>query len=155
MKPYLALSILAIAVWMCSAGCSAGAPSSVAPTAAATAEREVAVGIKAVDETPPIDETATATPMVPLPETKIPAEARQAVRLAIEDLVKRIGTRAATIQLIAVEAVQWSDTSLGCPKENTAYAQVITPGFRVTLKARGVEYEYHTDEGRFAVLCKP
>jgi hypothetical protein len=152
MKSYLALMSLVIAAIMC-AGCSAGAPAAATP--AVTSERTVAVGIKSVAETPPAGETAVVTPRAPLPEAKIPAEARRAVRLAIEDLVKRLGVRAAAIQLLAVEAVQWSDTSLGCPKEDTAYAQVITPGFRVMLYARGVEYEYHTDEGRFVVLCRP
>jgi hypothetical protein len=83
-----------------------------------------------------------------------PAEAREAVRLAIEDLIKRRGLRAPDIRLLRVEAVEWSDTSLGCPQADMVYAQVITPGFRVTLWARGLEYEYHTDEGRFAVWCE-
>jgi hypothetical protein len=34
------------------------------------------------------------------------------------------------------------------------YAQVITPGFRVVLEAEGKQYLYHTDQGRFVVLCQ-
>jgi hypothetical protein len=34
------------------------------------------------------------------------------------------------------------------------YAQVITPGYRVVLEAGGQRYEYHTDTGRFVVLCE-
>jgi hypothetical protein len=33
------------------------------------------------------------------------------------------------------------------------YLQVITPGFRVRLQAQVQVYEYHTDQGRNAVLC--
>lgn len=82
-------------------------------------------------------------------------EAKPAVRLAVEDLAGRLGLAPEAIQLASVEAVEWSDTSLGCPQPGMMYAQVITPGFRVVLEAGGKRYEYHTDEGRFAVLCQP
>ncbi len=55
--------------------------------------------------------------------------------------------------MVAVEAVEWSDISLGCPQPGMRYARVRTPGFRLVLQA-GKEYEYHTDIGRFAVLCE-
>jgi hypothetical protein len=50
--------------------------------------------------------------------------------------------------------VDWSDTSLGCPEPGMMYAQVITPGFLVMIEAEGQQYEYHTDESRFVVLCE-
>lgn len=84
----------------------------------------------------------------------VPVEAREAVRLATEDLAKRLGLRAAAIRPVRVQAVDWSDTSLGCPKPDMVYAQVITPGFVVILSAQGAEYEYHTDAGRFVVWCE-
>jgi hypothetical protein len=34
------------------------------------------------------------------------------------------------------------------------YAQVITPGFRVVMEAKGHNYEYHTDEHSSVVLCQ-
>jgi hypothetical protein len=49
------------------------------------------------------------------------------------------------ITVVDYEAVEWPDTSLGCPKEGEFYAQVITPGYRVTLSIAGQEVEYHTD----------
>jgi hypothetical protein len=91
--------------------------------------------------------TPEATEVEPL------AGAEQVVQLAQKDLVQRLGLAAEAIQLVSVEAVEWSDTSLGCPQPGMMYAQVITPGFRVVLKAKGQTYEYHTDTGRFAVLC--
>ncbi len=55
-----------------------------------------------------------------------------------------------------MEAVDWSDASLGCPEPGQVYAQVITPGYRVLLEAAGKEYEVHTDQiGRSAVICGP
>jgi hypothetical protein len=76
------------------------------------------------------------------------------VRLAKEDLAQRLGLAVGQIQLVSVEVVEWSDTSLGCPQPGMMYAQVITPGYRVVLEAEGQRYEYHTDTGNYVVLCQ-
>jgi hypothetical protein len=83
-----------------------------------------------------------------------PAGAQEVVRLAKEDLAQRLKLAPDDIQLVSVEAVDWSDTSLGCPQPGMMYAQVITPGYRVVLEAEGKQYNYHTDEGQFVVLCE-
>ena len=49
--------------------------------------------------------------------------------------------------LLSAEAVTWPDASLGCPRPNTDYIQVETPGFQITLLANGGRYTYHTDLG--------
>jgi hypothetical protein len=87
-------------------------------------------------------------------EVTPPPEAQEVVRLAKEDLAQRLKLAPDDIQLVSVEAVDWSDTSLGCPQPGMMYAQVITPGFRVILEARGQRYQYHTDTGQFVVLCE-
>jgi hypothetical protein len=87
-------------------------------------------------------------------EVTPPPGAQEVVRLAKEDLAQRLGVAVDQIQLVSVEAVNWSDTSLGCPQPGMMYAQVITPGYRVVLEAGGKQYDYHTDEGRFVVLCE-
>jgi hypothetical protein len=96
---------------------------------------------------------SAATEGEPLADAKPPAAA-EAVKLAKEDLTKRLGVATEAIRLVSVEAVDWSDASLGCPQPGMMYAQVITPGFLVTIEAEGQQYEYHTDEGRFVVLCE-
>ena len=53
------------------------------------------------------------------------------------------------------EAIEWGDTSLGCPKDGEFYAQVITPGYRATLDVKGEAHEYHTDEIDRAIRCDP
>ena len=53
-----------------------------------------------------------------------------------------------------MEAVEWSDASLGCPQEGFMYAQVITPGYLIILEAQGEQYEYHTDQTTNVVLCQ-
>ncbi len=51
--------------------------------------------------------------------------------------------------------VEWNDTSLGCPMPGMAYAQVITPGFRLVFEYQGQQSEYHTDQdGSNVVTCE-
>jgi len=57
------------------------------------------------------------------------------------------------ISLVSAEPAQWRDTSLGCPRAGMVYAQVITPGYKIVLKALGKEYEFHTDRAEAVVLC--
>jgi len=83
----------------------------------------------------------------------LPSGARQVVQLAKEDLARRLDLSPEAIKVVSVEAVEWPDTSLGCPKPGMMYAQVITPGYRVVLEVKGETYEYHTDEGRSVVAC--
>lgn len=57
------------------------------------------------------------------------------------------------ISLVAVETMQWRDSSLGCPREGMQYLQVITPGYSILLQAGDKQYEFHTDTGTAVVLC--
>lgn len=67
-------------------------------------------------------------------------------------LIERAKTEVATIarssvesvQVVSVEAVDWSDSSLGCPKGGMMYAQVITPGYKIVLESDGRTYEFHS-----------
>lgn len=91
----------------------------------------------------------TSTPT----EVEPPAGAEQAVRLARINLAQKLGLEPEAIKLLSVEAVEWRDTSLGCPQPGMIYAQVITPGFRVMLAVGRRTYQYHTDRGQVAVSC--
>ena len=52
-------------------------------------------------------------------------------------------------------SVTWSDASLGCPQEGFAYAQVITPGYKLLFSHEGAVYAVHTnDDGSHAVVCE-
>ena len=75
------------------------------------------------------------------------------VSRAVSDLMQRLGVLEEEIQFVSVEAVEWSDSSLGCPQEGMAYAQVMTPGYEIILQANGEEYRYHSDKEQFMVLC--
>jgi hypothetical protein len=96
--------------------------------------------------------TPTSTPEAA--GVEMPAGSEQVIRLAQEDLAQKLGLAPEAVRLVSVKAVEWPDASLGCPQPGMMYAQVITPGFHVVLKAQGQTYEYHTDRGQSVVLCE-
>ena len=57
-------------------------------------------------------------------------------------------------RLVSSEGVGWSDASLGCPKEGYAYAQVLTPGYKLVFDRAGTSYPVHTNsDGSHMVIC--
>ena len=77
-----------------------------------------------------------------------------AVEQAREDLACRKGADKGLITAVKIEAVDWPDTSLGCPQPDMVYAQVITPGFRIVLSCADRTYVYHSDRGNRVVYCE-
>ena len=61
------------------------------------------------------------------------------------DLAARIGVPPDAIKKRSTRPAVWPDASLGCPKPDTMYAQVETPGFEIELEANGKTYQYHSD----------
>ena len=79
----------------------------------------------------------------------------QVVAAAKEHLANELGIASGDVTAMAVEPVEWSDASLGCPEPGKAYAQVITPGYRIVFEAGQKEYELHTDQsGQAIVICE-
>ena len=74
--------------------------------------------------------------------------------LARRDRSKRLGIPLEQIEFLSAEEVTWRDAALGCPQPGMFYAQVLSPGYRLLLKAAGVVYTYHTDLGGFAIWCE-
>ena len=122
-------------------------------------------------ETPSTEPTAGASPLspraTPSPEISQQAESpvatpaqgsegpAEAVEAAKARLVSELDIPTEEIEVVSVESVEWSDTSLGCPEPGQLYAQVITPGYRIKLRAGDRVHEVHTDRsGRAAVLCE-
>jgi hypothetical protein len=71
-----------------------------------------------------------------------------------DDLSQRARVNREAIAVIEVEAVDWGDSSLGCPEPGQAYLQVITPGYRLVLTAAGEEHHYHTRDTDHAIYCE-
>ncbi|MGD8603756.1 MAG: hypothetical protein PVF49_04200 [Anaerolineales bacterium] len=76
------------------------------------------------------------------------------VELAVRDLAFRTQQELNDIGVISIESVEWPDSGLGCPMPGVDYAQVLTPGYRITLKADGQLYTYHTNTEQSLVLCQ-
>jgi cytoskeletal protein RodZ len=129
----------------------------------------------AVDVTPTDEPSPTAAPHTPSPTPEeaptsppepspsappqaapeVPEDARAAVAWARQDLASRLNVSVEGIALVSIEAVEWRDSSLGCPQPGQMYLQVITPGYRFVLRADDATYEYHSARGADqAVLCE-
>ncbi len=64
------------------------------------------------------------------------------------------GVTPSEIKVVNVEKGEWSDGSLGCPEEGKTYTQAVVPGYKITLEAKGEQFEYHTNEdGAQIALC--
>ncbi|MBX7236156.1 MAG: hypothetical protein K1X65_17365 [Caldilineales bacterium] len=110
------------------------------------------------DMTPP---PAVSTPS-PAPTEAIvgqpaaPADALQvAGAAAVQVVASALGLSPAEITVTAIEEMEWSDASLGCPQPGYAYAQVITPGYRATVQAGGQTYAVHMDDQGYGLVCPP
>ncbi|MBM3949342.1 MAG: protease modulator HflC [SAR202 cluster bacterium] len=69
-------------------------------------------------------------------------------------LAADLGTDPQAPFLVGFEAVDWPDSSLGCPKEGESYAEVVVPGYRIVLEHEGAQYEFHsTQKGEQLLRC--
>jgi len=85
------------------------------------------------------------TPLATVPPQTLNDRQQQARQV----LAERLSAPVDSLALVSDEPVSWSDASLGCPEEGMMYAQVITPGHRITFSYQGERYEVHTsrDDG--------
>ena len=84
----------------------------------------------------------------PDPESR----ARDAVQA---DLVKNFNVTPTNIEFLSSVPKDWPDSSLGCPRPDEFYLQVITPGYQIQVrdKATNTRYDYHTDQKGRVVMC--
>ncbi len=68
--------------------------------------------------------------------------------LALTTLSGHLSRPAEEIEVVSVTAIDWRDSSLGCPKPDRSYLQVITPGHYAVLRHRGTSYRVHMANGR-------
>jgi hypothetical protein len=76
------------------------------------------------------------------------------IESAKTDLAGRLSIPESQIKTIEAREAVWPDASLGCPQPETAYAQIPTPGYIVSLIYSGNEYEYHVDIHGNALHCE-
>ena len=116
------------------------------------------------DEETRTTETATAMPAAdsgtptlqlntpePTANETVPGEIEAAARKLLADELK---VEEGNFKLDSSEGMAWSDASLGCPKEGMAYAQVITPGYKLIFNLAGTSHAVHTNsDGSHMVIC--
>jgi hypothetical protein len=71
-----------------------------------------------------------------------------------EDLAGRLALAVDAIEVAELTEVEWSDSSLDCPQPEMSYLPVITPGYRIVLRANGQAYEYHSNRDTYFILCE-
>jgi hypothetical protein len=75
------------------------------------------------------------------------------VEKAKEDLAKRLSIHLTEIVVVEAAEVTWPDSSLGCPQNGMAYAEVLTQGYLIRLEYAKKQYEYHAGKGTEATYC--
>ena len=127
---------------------------SVAGTATPTLSTEIAEPVSPVSPISPVSPSKEGS-MSKTDNVEPIKGSEKALAAAIDDLSKQSSVPPDEIILVSMEAVEWSDASLGCPQEGYMYAQVITPGYLIVLEANDEQFTYHTDEeGNSIVPCE-
>ncbi len=92
----------------------------------------------------------------PRPEvSQSPNESTSLVRLAKADAAQKFNLDEADIKVEQLSQISWNDSSLGCPKPEGVYLQVITPGWKIKLNSGNNIYEYHSDQSRVIYCDNP
>lgn len=61
-------------------------------------------------------------------------------------LVQELDVPSTSVMFVGAEHVEWPNACLGAARGNELCAQMITPGYRVTLEVNGETHVLHTDE---------
>lgn len=91
--------------------------------------------------------------MTPSIQPPIGAGLQKLIESSRQDLAGRLSISGDEIVLLEAISVTWPDSSLGCPQEGMAYAQVLTPGYLIRLQAGDSEYEYHAGRSSTVIYC--
>ena len=80
----------------------------------------------------------------------------EAVRLATRTLGEHLGIDEQLVTLDEVVAVDWPNSSLGCPEPGRTCAPIVMSGYRVTLAVQDDErtHQVHV-AGTRALVCEP
>jgi len=106
------------------------------------------------------DETTTTATTVPSVTSTtggsdIDPGLNSVIPIAVTDLAERLGLPESEIEVTAAYLVTWPDASLGCPEPGMQYAQVVTDGAVIELRANDTTYSYHMGGSRYRpFLCE-
>jgi hypothetical protein len=94
-----------------------------------------------------------ATPPPPSGEGMDSKTRTEAFEAAVKDLADKIGAPKSDVAGVSQEDVTWPDSCLGCARTGELCAQVLTPGYKLTLRVRDATYVYHSNRGDRVRLC--
>lgn len=77
----------------------------------------------------------------------------QLIERAKADLAGRLTAAPEAIQVQSVKPTQFNDASLGVPEEGKTYAQVLTPGYIISLRVGQQIYRYHGGSNRVVFVA--
>jgi hypothetical protein len=96
---------------------------------------------------------ATEIPTVLSPTPVSGGDYPEVVLKARDALASKLGISVDQITVVNIEPVEWRDGCLGVSNPRMMCTMMITPGYRVILRADGSDYEYHTDSRSAVVLA--
>ncbi|MBA3255785.1 MAG: hypothetical protein H0T64_03930 [Pyrinomonadaceae bacterium] len=70
----------------------------------------------------------------------------EAIQKARQALAERVGVCESDIETQAVDDTEFPDTALGASVADEMSAQMITPGWRIRLRADGQTFEYRANQ---------
>lgn len=92
--------------------------------------------------------------MTPTDSPSTPPGMESLIEKAREDLAERLLIDTSQISLLEAREVTWPNASLGCPQPGMAYADVLTPGYLIILKANDLAFEYHASRESEVFYCE-
>ena len=87
----------------------------------------------------PADEANTEVPTVEPEQDLDPLE-----EAVIKQLAANLALKQNDISVVSNEPMEFTDACMGVAIEGVECAEVVTDGHTIVLKAKGIEYEYHT-----------
>lgn len=76
-----------------------------------------------------------------------------AAQLALSIAAEHLDVSSGELNLVALEEVQWQDSSLGCPKPGRRYLPVIISGYKAVVDYSGRHYNVHIGRGK-GLVCE-
>ena len=107
------------------------------------------------DATPLPDQEETQVPDTPTRDQRPRTPLARQVEFAKADLARRTGLDIERIEVLSARNVTWRDGSMGCPKPDRGYAQVLTPGVQIQLGHGKRRFDYHGPRVGEPFLCEP
>ena len=156
MKAYQVLLAI-LSIWIF-AGCTSSPPTPALPSPLPFSKTPTAQAQEATTEMPSTNSSENPVSPINTPDfsesTPPPAEANPFVKLAEEDLARRLTITADQIHFLKISDIDWQDITQGC---NATPGQILTKGrlsgYRIWLEANGKNYLYHIGLDSTTVLC--